>query len=479
MVRTAKPIIALLLIGILLVSGCIKETDIRNELKQKFSDFKIQHDEKTVQGYNCTESEKFEGEAKTAFNSKSYDAANELLDKAIEALEKTEEVPTISKTVKKEAKEKLSKVEVAILYEKINDGIYYDEPYRTVDDVVNILKETNTSFVFRVWWRWSPCPESPETAPSPIYYRKGYTYQQFEEVLTQLKGELPEVIFYGAIPAQRVNFEESNPVTGEIYGENETWDMALDPAKWGITSVSKEQLQTQLQEHGTGKTGYFPDITNLEFQKLLLSCAKKQIDSGADAIWIDMLFAQARIFEKITGDPEHPAVKESYEAASKIVDDVHVYGYSKGEYIYVGTFWNCVELPYPPPNVDFVTAIPSKDEIASMEMNKEKWDYRVGAIRIKLGDVPILALIDWAITTDTSLGEFSQSLSKENQSKFLEIADEFFQSSGIVFVYPVHGGFMGQDATIITLGKSKTYDSLAPEFETYKTITELANRRER
>jgi len=65
-------------------------------------------------------------------------------------------------------------------------------------------------------------------------------------------------------------------------------------------------------------------------------------------------------------------------------------------------------------------------------------------------------------------------LSKEEQREFLKIADEFFSRKGIIFVYPVHGGFMGQDAKILSFGKLKTYDSLAPEFETYETIKELA-----
>ena len=71
------------------------------------------------------------------------------------------------------------------------------------------------------------------------------------------------------------------------------------------------------------------------------------------------------------------------------------------------------------------------------------------------------------------MGVYSQELSKEEQREFLKIADEFFSRKGIIFVYPVHGGFMGQDAKILSFGKLKTYDSLAPEFETYETIKSL------
>ncbi len=371
-------------------------------------------------------------------------------------------------------KPNLSQVNVASLYERVTDGIYYEPSYRSVDDLINLLNETKTDFIFRGFWRWSPpCPDSTETA-SPVLIKYGYSYQQLEEVLAQIKKEMPEVIFCGAIPAQRVNLVERNPITGKIYKEKETGNMALDPAKWRITTVSKEQLQDYMRERGVGEGGYFPDITNPEFQELLLSWAKKQIDSGADAIWIDGLFGQARIFKGITKDENHPAVKESYEAASEIVDKIHGYGYSQGRYIYVGTWWAFVELPYPPPDLDFVTVTPSPDEVSSMHLNESKWDSVAEEIKGKRGNVPIFAFIDWAGTTKTPLGRFSQKLTPEEQREFLKLADGFFQRKAINFVYPLHGGFMGQEATILSFNRSKTYDSLAPEFQTYATIKELA-----
>jgi len=44
----------------------------------------------------------------------------------------------------------------------------------------------------------------------------------------------------------------------------------------------------------------------------------------------------------------------------------------------------------------------------------------------------------------------------------------------ITFVYPLHGGWMGTNAKILTFGKFKVYDALVPEFETYETIKNLA-----
>ena len=178
-------------------------------------------------------------------------------------------------------------VKVAILYERITDGIYHPSKIRTYKDLVKILKETNPDLVFRVWWRWTPTPESLH--PNNPVYQAGHTYQQLEETLRKLKKDLPEIKYwFGAIPTQRINFEEKNPITGKTYSQNETWQMALDPQKWGI-NFSKEKLQELAQEKsGTGKYGYFPDITNKEFQELYLSWAKRQIDAGVNGLFLDL-----------------------------------------------------------------------------------------------------------------------------------------------------------------------------------------------
>ncbi|HEC82192.1 MAG TPA: hypothetical protein ENI42_07220, partial [Thermoplasmatales archaeon] len=203
-------------------------------------------------------------------------------------------------------------VKVACLYERVTDGVCYLN--RSVEDVVDLLKETKTGFVFRGWWRWSPCPDSanmtlPEGYPKDyvencIY--RGYTYEYLREAINGIKNEIPEIVFCGAVPAQRVTRLVWNPMTKEFLYTNETWAMALDPTKWGI-NLSKEEFQylfakwhlwvdpnSTLEEYDyRNVSSYFPDITNKGFQELLLSWAVKQVECGVDAIWIDMLFAQA------------------------------------------------------------------------------------------------------------------------------------------------------------------------------------------
>ncbi|MCD6469933.1 hypothetical protein J7L29_03945 [Candidatus Bathyarchaeota archaeon] len=47
-------------------------------------------------------------------------------------------------------------------------------------------------------------------------------------------------------------------------------------------------------------------------------------------------------------------------------------------------------------------------------MGEERWDKIVSKIKERLPKAKILAVIDWAGTTNMPLGVFSQELSKEN-----------------------------------------------------------------
>jgi hypothetical protein len=51
------------------------------------------------------------------------------------------------------------------------------------------------------------------------------------------------------------------------------------------------------------------------------------------------------------------------------------------------------------------------------------------------------------------------------------------RTNGMVFVYPIHGGYLGDDATVLLFGTYTTYDSLAPQFNTYGTIKYLAQKK--
>lgn len=482
-------VIIALLVGIYFIQVYKPAIQEKKQLIERFSEFESQYQEKKAQGYDASAAEVFARKAKRAFDSKDYKMANGFLNNAFEALEKAEKIPPLPlealekaemipplpETVKGEAEERLSRVEVASVYQRVTDG----KGGRSVDDVIELLKEMNTDFIFRAWWRWIPCPESPENAPEEAL-ELGYTYEHLKEAVIKIKKEMPNVIFCGAIPAQRINIEERNPITAETFGEEETWEMTLDPEKWGI-DMSKADFEEALNEYTGGEittggkgSSHFPDITNSKFQELLLSWAKKQIDCEADAIWVDSLFSQALILKGITGDQNHPAVKESFEAASKIVDEIHNYGYSKGKYILVGTWPGFAELPYSPPNLDFVTMTPTKEEMLNEKLDEAHWDEEIDKVRNEMGNVPIFAFIDWAVADDAQLATYSQKLSKTEQREMLIAMDGFFQEKGVVFIYPLHGGFMGLNAKTLSYGIYDTYDSFAPEFDTGETIIESA-----
>jgi len=412
---------------------------------------------------------------------------------------------------KAEVKQGLSKVKVAVLYENITDGVLID---RSIEETINILKETRTDLIFRGFWKWLPILNSPDSIPPELLElapegttleqaaealrKSGHYYKELERWITAIKEEIPNIIFVGAIPTQTLGRIEYNPLSGKVYSTEETWGMALDPHKWNIknsdTLVTKEGFQSwwygvhpyggRIDKYDWQKVpAYFPDITNPTFQDLLLSWAKKQIDCGADGIWIDMLHTQAKLLAQMTRDVNHPSVKESMDAASKIVDAIHEYGDSKGKYIYVGS-WNGpfvwaevagLKFPYSPPNLDFITTSPLNQEILDMKLDSARWAMEIPAQKKIYANIPVFAFLDWAFDSSQTV-MFSQKLSSEEQREVLRTFDSSFTKMGVNFIYPLHGGYMGKGeiTTKLAWGKYRTYDALAPEFDTYQTIKELA-----
>ena len=386
----------------------------------------------------------------------------------------------------------LSQVKVVTLYERVSDGVAFG---RSTDDVINIFRDTNTDLIFRGFFRWEPVPESPD-ASLPGYsssYVKGkadigYTYSQLGDAISQIKAAKPNTIFVGAIANQRLNKFEINDITGESLTQSQTWAMALDPAKYNM-GVSKEDFQCQVAKllgeissstscpsgyNPETAPAYFPDITNEQYQELLVSHAAKQIDLGADAIWIDGFFAQTQYFHRFSKNPDDPAKKAAYDASSSVIDKIHEYGKTKyGKDIYVGTWSTFTDFPYPPPAVDFVTVSPKAKEMTS-GFDESYWNSFKETVTNKLGSVPIYVFIDWDGSAVAPMGVFSQTLPPAQQSTFLQNADDFFTKKGMTFVYPVHGGTFPRNSARLAFGKYGVYDSVAPEFGTYDTIKTLS-----
>ncbi len=415
----------------------------------------------------------------------------------------------------------LSRVKVASLYENITDGVMLG---RSVDATIEILAETQTDLVFRGFWKWMPVVNSPEEIPPELsrfavelaqqrgvspptpqqiadnLRSNGHYYEELQRWIAAIKTDLPDLLFIGAIPAQTLPRVEWNPITGRVYDSEETWAMALDPQKWGIERdgkpVTKEALQAwfygvhpyggPMEEYDPRTTAaYFPDLTNPQFQELMLSWAQKQVDCGADGIWIDMLYRQAYLLAQVTGDVHHPAVAESMQAASQIVDAIHAYGELRGKHVYVGSWAGAFvwaelagqEWPYAPPDVDFITVSPTILEIREKKLDPSRWEGLLRVTASEYGDIPVFAFIDWSFDESQTV-VFSQELTPEEQSEVLRAFDEALEAIGVTFVYPLHGGYMGRGevTTRLAFGEYRIYDALAPEFDTYETIKELAQR---
>lgn len=351
----------------------------------------------------------------------------------------------------------ISNVKVAIVYGTIIDQM------RNIDEINKIIKDLNADLLFRGFFRWRGMAK---------YEYKYDVYEVLKENIFMIKRENPNLIFVGALAAQELNRIEYDPFYKKIIPEEKVWEMALDPQKYGF-NLSKEELHQKYWEITKDENYIFPDVLNPGYQNLLLDFAKAQIDAGVDAIWIDGLFWQARVFAKLANSIKHKSIEGVLKATDKIVREIKLYGESKGKRIYVGS-WAQTEYPYSMPKLDFVTVSPSSEEVRKERLDEGKWMAKINKIREKYGNVPIIAFIDWAFTADTPLGVFSQELTKEEQGQVLQSFDKFFVENEIIFAYPVHGGYMGRDATKLSFGKYYKYDALAPEFETYEIIKKLA-----
>ncbi|RLI15114.1 hypothetical protein DRO49_05660, partial [Candidatus Bathyarchaeota archaeon] len=318
----------------------------------------------------------------------------------------------------------ISQIKVAVQYRYVTDGKVIN---RSLSDVIRILNDTKPEFVFQGWMTQKPCPDKCSDLPTEEEREKcdlsGYSYEHLMEAFLKIKKELPDIIFCGGTQAEYLYPEEvgESRLILEPGDRDKAWEISLNPEKWGI-NVSRKDIQCywakrwgDIEENEPCPSEkelkqrmrkFFPDLTNPEFQKIFLERIYKQIDAGVDAIWIDMLYMQARLIEELTKNPEHIAVRESYKAAKEIVDKIHEYGKKKGKYIYVITWVavkdknSIVTVPKEYVNVDAAMVSPSSNEIKDKftgkiaNFNEELWDELVEKIRKEYG-IPIFARIDY------------------------------------------------------------------------------------
>jgi len=427
--------------------------------------------------------------------------------------------------IQEETGPELSRVKVVSEYTSIGNGEFYLK--RSVEEDIEILKELWTDWVYLGFRYQKPVPYSPEEEPGFFTQleikeaeRRGYTFFQLKDAITKLKKEMPNVLFTAGLGLEFFYSKDRDPIIGEIIDAEKSWNMALDPQEYGF-SITKEEFQCCWAKKGGIRflpsdfdcseydyrklRGYFPDINKKDVRELYLHKAMKLIDCGTDVIWIDMLHAQPIIFYKLGAKENSWQICKTLESISKLVEEIRNYGTSKGRRVYIGSWVPALgqveffegKVIWPKcnilPNYDYVVVSPGSREIWNMKLNETIWENVFSEIKRKLGNITILMRLDLgAPNSPTQI--FSQCLNKTQQEEFLRYLDNFLSKYNILFSYPVFGLYMGpwteesyckqkilswQNICWQTLIGEKgcgfpLYDSLAPEFQTYETIKELA-----
>lgn len=354
----------------------------------------------------------------------------------------------------------LNNIKNPIVYERLWD----DRPKLTISDHIQILKELNVDMIFRANWRFNPMYDScsnPDIPPN-MYQTcidSGYTRDQQTQIISAIKQVFPDMTIIGAVPAQKINKVEINTVTGKKYSD--TYYMALDPLKWGISTPSKDELQQQMTQT-VSAGGWYPDITNSDYQELLLSWIDEQVMTGITDIWIDLLYTQAGLMYRYTEDMNHFAVKDAYNAANNIIEQIHNSYTSIG----IGTWDNPVTSFSKEygilPELNFVTGTPSVNEVKNVTIIEADWTSHISSVRDIFGNIPYFVFIDWA-SAGAQIDEFGK-LSIQQASDFLEIISNFCNNNNLKFIFPVHGG-------VSTTSTYNWYD--AKEKGTYDAIESI------
>jgi len=318
-------------------------------------------------------------------------------------------------------------INTAIVFEKLVDEVTEYAKYNSVD----IIADLQPDFVYRAWWRWRP--------GATLEY-----YQRLTNKINEIRERGIKSLINGAIHLIVLWRDDWDDYHQEWIYYPKTWEMALDPKKWDLP-ITKEEYQCRYinaqgftidcdEYEPSVAAGYQGDPTNTDYQKLVSNQALRQIECGCNAIWIDYLWDAPSHLAKLSGDVYHPAVEETIKGCNKIAAMIK-------KKVPVGSWYT--KLPYKQ-NLDFVTIFAATaDEIINFKIDEERIEKEISYIRKLVGNVPIIAFIDWG-GAEPPMYAFSQMLSSEKQNLFLKYMTSVYDSyPEIILAYPVHGGTMG------------------------------------
>jgi DNA-binding beta-propeller fold protein YncE len=303
-----------------------------------------------------------------------------------------------------------------VMYQKITDGYNGRSP----KDVANLLVGLKADFVFLAFTKWEPIPL--------------FQYSELKSAISGIKAKMPNVLIVGGTPPQFLPKGEIDPVTGLPIPEEKLKAMALTPQSIGISGFEKviDSDKTLFQPPG----GYFPDLGNPEFHKLIVDWNKKQIDAGVDLLEFDLTLVPINLAVKMNLITENDiAYKKYVEAWHDVVNQIRIYAAVKGKTIYIGS--NGGSVPY----TDFTTiSLPvcSREEFLTMKYLTDTYleDMKKDSKRIVGKEVPIIGFID----VPGCLYAFGTELNATEQKQVLKSISEKLKKHGIIFVYPIHGG---------------------------------------
>ncbi len=386
----------------------------------------------------------------------------------------------------------------AILFEDLK-GL---QPERTTEELLKIVDETNPDLILRSVTRGGP-----------------WTVTNFNKAkanVSAIKTRFPNILIIGNLFFQVIGKVETDDITGTQYSSDYVYNnLAFDPAKFGITSITKCEYQcfddTICICKGPGEAQtrirWIPDITIPEVQTLFIHQAEKLLQTGIDGIWIDELFFNVRFLEK--NNASETNIQKCVDASIYVCTEIKKMSTLYGKMPLISTWYNKSNVPYYLNNIywndkffDFLTiAAPNQLEIQSLTTTRD-FDDMINTMKLYHNSAPLITYIDWGYkkhplwyfsqwypgyidcceATDSIINREKRT---QHQKDVLITFTKIFNEKGIIWAYPVHGGgtCKGLDCTIEvdgpccvrSYGSYHIYDSQAPEFQTYYIIVELMN----
>lgn len=381
----------------------------------------------------------------------------------------------------------------------VSKVIYYwnlQSPPEGLNKSITILKDLQPQMIWYSYWITGfPIPPDSRKAYSialscGLSETKAKEFSKWVEMnhytLQDLKKQVNvakslNIIYCPAILGYtnfRIDFNY-DPCTFKCLSKNEIKSMLLNFGKWGIINpktrkpYTLEETQELFYERGLPRHNGVFDLSSTEFKKYMHDKFLVLKKVGINTVWLDLYFQLPLNLARGFGF-NSKMVKDLYNGACDIVDDAKGLGFT------VGTWYQALEFPYSRvPNLDFVTASPSTEEVESINIDYSRWDKIASIVKSKCPRCELIIIFDFANRDNPPLPVFSQKLTPEQQSEFLvklhNLADYIEKKYGIktAVAYPVHGPGLGRNPTKLAWGKYDIYDALAPEFDTYFTIKSL------